>query len=377
VPPTRRRASGARDQEGSATAPPEPAAKRPRKAKKTTAQSTGTRSTGTRATATKSTEGRATGSPSPGAKSSGQPGLEGQVASLTVLVERVAGDVDVLVRDADERVLAEQREQERRQQERQQQKAAEKKSSGGGLYGSDIGANLVAASVAEFVGTFLLVLAGTAVAVAALLEMPTAGAPYDSLAVALAFGLVLVALVAALGHVSGCHVNPAVTIGLAATKRFPWKLVPAYVGAQVLGAVLASLVVWASFGSAARDDASLGAPDSGQAFGSAFLVEAVITFLLVFIVVSVATDDRVPQASAGLAVGFALAAGVFVGGPLTGGSVNPARALGPMIVSGEFPLVAVYVLAPLIGGVVAAALYAFVVGKGDAPGDDVAQSSPE
>src|SRR4051812_11702315 len=126
----------------------------------------------------------------------------------------------------------------------------------GGLYGSDLGANLSRSAATELIGTFLLVFAGTAVAVSGVLGSGS----YDSLAPAFAFGLILVALVTALGHVSGCHLNPAVTLGLAATKKFPFAYVPAYLGAQVIGAVLAALTLWATFGSAARDKAALAAP---------------------------------------------------------------------------------------------------------------------
>lgn len=105
----------------------------------------------------------------------------------------------------------------------------------------------------------------------------------------------LVALVAALGHVSGAHLNPAVTIGLASTGKFPWNHVPAYVGAQLLGAILAAFATWITLGGPARSEASLATlglpPDAGLIQG--FFVEMIITFILVFVIVSVATDDRV------------------------------------------------------------------------------------
>lgn len=229
--------------------------------------------------------------------------------------------------------------------------------------------SIVRAAVAEVVGTFILVFAGTAVVTAAALNKPIAGATYNSLAVGLAFGLALAALVAAIGHVSGSHVNPAVTLGLASIRRFPWKYVPVYWIAQLIGAILASLAVWATFGDAARSVASLGAtfPTMGTSMGQAFLMEVLITFILVFTVVAVATDTRAHASTAGLAIGFALAIAVLIGGPVSGGSANPARTLGPMIIAGDYTGVWIYIIAPLIGGVLAALIYHYFLSKGSTP----------
>jgi MIP family channel proteins len=240
-----------------------------------------------------------------------------------------------------------------------------------GLYGSDIGGNVLGSALAELIGTFILVFTGCAVAVAAILQRPTAGpAFYDSLAVALAFGIALVVVVAAIGHVSGAHVNPAVTLALAVTNKFPWGLVPVYIGAQLLGAILGAVAVWISYGDAAREVASVAAtfPVDGVGDLRAFLVEIFVTFILVFVVLSVATDDRAPAGVAPLAVGFALACGVLIAGPVTGGSLNPARTLGPMIVAGQFSALWVYILAPVIGAVLAAVLYDRFVSEADATG---------
>jgi MIP family channel proteins len=233
-----------------------------------------------------------------------------------------------------------------------------------GLYGSTAGSQAVRPAIAEVVGTFMLVFVGCAVAVAASLKKPVAGGPYDSLAVVLAFGLALLIVVAAIGHVSGGHVNPAVTLGQAVTGKFPWRQVPLYIVAQVVGAVLAALAVWLIFGDPGRDRANLAspAPASGVGVGQAFAVEAFITFILVFVVVLVASDPRVPSSTiAPIAVGFALAAGIFVGGPLTGAAVNPARAIGPMIVAGQFGDLWLYLVAPILGGVVAAPVADFLL----------------
>ena len=248
----------------------------------------------------------------------------------------------------------------------------QEESGGGGLYGSQIDtSHIVGAAIAELVGTFILVYGGTAVAVGAILARPTAGPPYDSLAVALAFGLALAAVVAAVGHVSGGHVNPAVTLGMAATKKFPWQFVPHYVVAQLVGAVLAALATWVTFGGAgARSEAKLAATYPAQGVGDlqAFVVEIFITFILVFVVMAVATDQRAPAAIAPIAVGFALAVGVFIAGPVTGGSVNPARSLGPMIVAGDLSSVWLYILGPIIGGVLAALLYDRTMAQTEGPG---------
>jgi len=247
----------------------------------------------------------------------------------------------------------------------------QEESGGGGLYGSQIDAShILGAAIAEIVGTFILVFGGTAVAVGAILERPTAGAAYDSLTVALAFGVALVAIVAALGHVSGAHVNPAVTLGMAAARRFPWKYAPIYIAAQLGGAVLAALATWLTFGGPARSEASLAATYPAQGVGDlqAFIVEILITFILVFVVVSVATDERAPAATAPIAVGFALAVGVFIAGPVTGGAVNPARALGPMLVAGDLTSAWLYILGPIIGGVLAALFYDRFMAQSEVPG---------
>ncbi len=239
-----------------------------------------------------------------------------------------------------------------------------------GLYGSQLGSNMLRSAVAEIVGTFILVFTGTAVAVAAILQRSTAGPVfYDSLAVALAFGIALSAIVAAIGHVSGAHVNPAVTLGLAVTNKFPWEYVPAYLGAQLIGAVLGAIGTWIAYGDAAQEIADLAATFPAENVGDirAFVVELMVTFILVFVVISVSTDDRVPAGVAPLAVGFALASGVFIAGPVTGGSLNPARTLGPMIMAWEFDAAWVYVLGPIAGGVLAALLYDRFISEADSP----------
>lgn len=286
----------------------------------------------------------------------------------------IADSIPGSTRDAGEHHRVERLSQQQEAARRGTREALEEKEQeqqgGGGLYGSQIDAShILGAAVAELVGTFILVFGGTAVAVAAILSLPTAGGAYGSLAIALAFGLSLAIVVAAVGHVSGAHVNPAVTLGMAAARKFPWNYVPHYVGAQLAGAILAALATWLTFGGPARSDASLAATYPAQGVGDlqAFVVEILITFILVFVVMAVATDDRAPAAIAPIAVGFALAVGVFIAGPVTGGSVNPARSLGPMIVAGDLTSFWLYVLGPIIGGLLGALLYARFMAQTEGP----------
>ena len=228
-----------------------------------------------------------------------------------------------------------------------------------GLYGSSLAANLPRVFLAELIGTYFLVLIGTGVAVAAVLQLPIAGAPVDSLAVALAFGLVLTALVCVLGHISGCHLNPAVTIGLTIRGKFPWKYALPYVVAQGGGALLASLTILTVFGEDAKKTASLGAtqPTSIPTDAGVLVTEMVMTFMLVFVITSVATDDRVPGSVAGIAVGFTLFAGVLFAGPVTGGGLNPARSFALMLIAGKLEAWPMYLAGQLVGGALAVAVY--------------------
>lgn len=241
-----------------------------------------------------------------------------------------------------------------------------------GLYGSStVSGNVARVAIAEFVGTFFLVLAGTSEATAAELKLAIAGQAAGSLAVGLTFGLALVAMVYTFGHVSGCHLNPAVTVGLAACGKFPLKYVPFYVVSQFAGAFTASAAVWGIFGEQARQAASLGATQPAGHSGelTVFLVEAVMTFFLVVVICSVATDNRAHPAIAGIAVGFTLAVCVLVAGPVSGGGVNPARAIAPMIMASEFKDIWAYVIGPMTGGIMGALLYSRYLAAAQKPAE--------
>jgi len=239
----------------------------------------------------------------------------------------------------------------------------------GFLHGHQLEGNLARAVTAEAIGTFVLVLAITSTAVAATLARPVAGAPYGSLAVPVAGGLALAIAVAGLGHISGAHLNPAVTLGLAVNRQFPWAYVPGYVLAQVAGATAAAAVTWGLYGNQARSIAHLGAtaPAAGVSAGRVLAAEAVVTFVLVLVVVAVATDTRVPRGIAAVAIGAALAVAILISGPVSGAGVNPARAIGPMILAGQFPDWWAYLTAPLAGGAIAVALYNRLLRAGNTP----------
>lgn len=182
------------------------------------------------------------------------------------------------------------------------------------------------AAAAEALGTFALVFFGCG---AIMVDAEQGGLGH--LGVSLAFGLVVMAMVYALGHVSGAHINPAVTVALAARGRFPWTSVPGYIGAQVAGAVLAAVVLRATLG----DVADLGATQPSGSAGQSFVWEVVLTAALLVVIVSVATDARAPAGAAALAIGGTIALASLVGGPVSGASLNPARSLGPAVVAGD------------------------------------------
>jgi MIP family channel proteins len=229
-----------------------------------------------------------------------------------------------------------------------------------------IGGSFTGALVAEVIGTFILVFIGAGTVVTVSLAAPDA--PANITAIAVAFGLAVLVVVYALGHVSGAHINPTVTLGLAVVRRFPWRAVPAYLISQFVGAILAALAVWALFGEQGREVAILGATAPGErGSGAAFLAEVILGFLLVLVVLATATDNRAIPAGAGLAIGFTIAAGIFATLTISGGSFNAARSLGPMIVAGEFPGWWVYLIAPALGGVLGAFCYDYLARPGAPP----------
>jgi aquaporin Z len=215
--------------------------------------------------------------------------------------------------------------------------------------------------VAELVGTFVLVFASCGSAV-------LAGEEIGFLGVSLAFGLSLLAMVYAIGPISGCHINPAVTVGILITKKMDAKYAPGYIVAQIVGAILAAaLLLLIVKGTPAGYDPSV-AGFAANGYGehspgrynllSALLTEIVLTFFLVFTVLG-ATDIKAPVGFAGIAIGFVLTLIHLVGIPVTNTSVNPARSIGPAVFVGGWALsqLWLFIVAPLIGAVIAALAY--------------------
>jgi glycerol uptake facilitator protein len=217
---------------------------------------------------------------------------------------------------------------------------------------------------AETIGTAFLVFVGVGSVPATLIV--NGDSPFtmaDLGMISLAFGTIVVATVYALGHIGGNHINPAVTIGLAATGRFPWSQVPGYLAAQVLGAIVGAGAILGVLGSKASDvGLGVAAYANGVGATQAFAAEFVGTFILVFTVFGV-IHHKAPAGFAGLAIGLVVFAAIIPVAPATGASINPARTLGPMIVqqlaggSVKWAQLPVYLLAELAAGVLAGLTY--------------------
>ncbi len=232
--------------------------------------------------------------------------------------------------------------------------------------------------LAELLGTALLAFFGPGAVVAAL-ALGKGSLDYAGLGIiALSFGLVVALVIYALGTTSGAHINPAVTVALAVTGRFRWAEVPAYVGSQVVGAVLGAFLVVGVAGTKAATAAGVGLTSTspGVGAGQAVLAEGLGTFLLLFTIMAVAVDRRAPVGWAGFLIGLAVVCEIFVIGPFTGGSVNPARTIGPYLANtvsgGTTPWgeLWIYVVGPVVGGVLAVLVYDRLVQPPAAPLDD-------
>jgi aquaporin NIP len=212
--------------------------------------------------------------------------------------------------------------------------------------------------VAEAFGTFALVFAGAG---AVMVDAKTHALGH--VGVAITFGLVIMAMIYAVGHVSGAHFNPAVTFAFALTRHFPWPRAGAYWIAQFVGALSAAALLRASLGNIAHVGATL--PSGSQA--QSFLWELIMTAFLMFVVLAVATDTRAVGEAAAIAIGGTIGLDAMFGGPISGASMNPARSLGPALVSGDLHALWLYIVAPVVGASAGALLYQFVREEAPAP----------
>ena len=205
--------------------------------------------------------------------------------------------------------------------------------------------------VAEFIGTFAIVFAPVAVSASAALGHTDHGL----LIAALVSGLPVLTMIYALGPICAAHFNPAVTLGFALAKRFPWKFVLPYWVAQMLGSVAAASLAMLLFGI----PSGAHIPADPSAIVRNLGIETMISAMLMLVIMSVATDKRVSGTIPALAIGFTVVVGVLIGGPITGGSMNPARSFGPALFTGGAALASywLYVVGPMVGASFAAFLY--------------------
>ncbi|MFT6069688.1 MAG: aquaporin NIP [Bacteriovoracaceae bacterium] len=205
--------------------------------------------------------------------------------------------------------------------------------------------------VAEFIGTFFLVFFGCGSMILGELY-PT----YDSGFIPVIWGGSVAMMIYAVGHISGAHFNPAVTLAFWSVKRFPAKRVPGYLISQILGGLLASLVHLVIFGASSK----FGATELSLSLSGGIIVEVILSFALMFVIISVATDSRAVGEMAGIAIGTTVALCAFVGGPLTNASMNPARSIAPAIMSGNYTNLWVFIVAPILGAVLGAKIYEWI-----------------
>jgi MIP family channel proteins len=201
---------------------------------------------------------------------------------------------------------------------------------------------------AEAFGTFALVFAGTG----AIVINETSGGTITHAGVAITFGLIVLAMIYALGDVSGCHLNPAVTLGFYAARRFSGRLVAPYLISQCAGAILASITLRLMFPSSI----TLGVTTPAGAVAQSFVMEFLLTLILMFVVLSVSAGSKEKGLLAGVAIGSVITLEAMFAGPVSGASMNPARSLAPALVAMQFGNLWIYLVAPIMGAVASVAV---------------------
>lgn len=202
--------------------------------------------------------------------------------------------------------------------------------------------------LAEFLGTFIMVFAGTG----AIVIDGLSGGVIGHTGIALTFGLVVLAMIYTFGDISGAHLNPAVTVAFAAAGRFPWKEVPLYLGAQLAGAFAASGLLKFLFPGPGTLGATLPAGSASQSF----VLEVVLTAILMLVILSVSTGSKEKGITAGIAIGAMVGLEAMFAGPICGASMNPARSLAPALISGHLDHLWLYPAATLLGALLAVPL---------------------
>lgn len=199
--------------------------------------------------------------------------------------------------------------------------------------------------IAEGIGTFALVFCGTG----AIVINDVSGGAVTHPGIAITFGLIVMAMIYTFGDISGAHINPAVSVAFAYAKKFPWKKVPGYVLSQLLGALLASALLWLLF----PDHPTLGATLPGLTIWRVFLLELILTYFLMLVIIHVSTGSKEIGTMAAVAIGGVVLLEAMFAGPVTGASMNPARSIAPALFSGNIADLWLYILAPIAGAILA------------------------
>ena len=199
--------------------------------------------------------------------------------------------------------------------------------------------------ISEFIGTFSMVFCGTG----AMTINEVTGGEVTHVGIAITWGLIVMAMIYAFGETSGAHFNPAVTIAFAYAKKFSWKEVPIYIIAQILGAFVASLILWFLFSSCEILGATIPTVDVWRAF----VLELLLTFFLMVVIINVSTGSKEMGVVAGIAIGGVVLLEAMFAGPITNASMNPARSIAPAIVSGNLQHLWMYITAPILGALLA------------------------
>ena len=195
--------------------------------------------------------------------------------------------------------------------------------------------------IAEFIGTFALVFCGTG----AIIVNEVAGGTITHVGISLTFGLIVMVMIYTIGDISGAHINPAVTLGFWSAGRFPIREVLPFLTAQFAGAILASIILRFLF----PNSLCLGATIPVVPNMQTFVIEVILTFFLMFVIISVSTGSKEKGITAGIAIGSVIALASLFAGPITGASMNPARSFAPALISNNFSSLPVYLIAPFLG----------------------------